>query len=578
MVIKKPKIVVIGAGMAGLTAANKLYTASTASKDLFELCVVEGGTRIGGRINTSEFGGDRIEMGATWIHGIEGSPLHKIAQEINSLHSCQPWECMDENSDENNTTITIAEGGFQLHPSIVEPVTKLFKNLIDYCQGKKDTATASNGELESSSYYNIAAKAACAASKGGGGGSGKNLSVGSFLRRGLDAYLGSVKEQEEVKGYGKWSRKLLEEAVFAMHENTERTYTSACDLMSLDYATESEYKVFPGEEITIAKGYLSIIESLASVLPQGTVQLGKKVTKIEWQPQKGDSDDERNIMENGCCSRPVKLHFYDGSVMYADHVIVTVSLGVLKAAISDDDSGMFFSPPLPPSKAEAISRLGFGVVNKLFMQLSPTTTLQHEQQQHFPFLQMVFHSPQSEMRHKNIPWWMRRTTTLFPIYNNSNVLLSWFVGEEALALESLKDEEILNGVSTTFSSFLSHYKCQNDSSSHNLCNGNGNSDERSHTNEVKFSKILKSKWGTDPLFLGSYSYVAVGSSGEDLDTMAEPLPKDSITFQASPLQILFAGEATHRTHYSTTHGAYFSGLREANRLLQHYHCVGIYNN
>ncbi|KVH96991.1 Amine oxidase, partial [Cynara cardunculus var. scolymus] len=55
--------------MAGLTAANKLYK-SGVKKGAFKLCVVEGGNRIGGRINTSEFGGDKIKMGATWIHGI----------------------------------------------------------------------------------------------------------------------------------------------------------------------------------------------------------------------------------------------------------------------------------------------------------------------------------------------------------------------------------------------------------------------------------------------------------------------------------------------------------------------------
>ncbi|KAK7329043.1 hypothetical protein VNO77_23188 [Canavalia gladiata] len=574
MVVKKPRIVIIGAGMAGLTAANKLYTA-TASKDLFELCVVEAGSRIGGRINTSEFGGDRIEMGATWIHGIGGSPIHKIAQETHSLHSDQPWECMDGNNTDD--PITIAEGGFRLHPSIVHPITNLFNNLMNYSQGK---FTTQKSEL-ATRFHQLAAKAAS---------NSNNLSIGSFLRQGLDTYwVSSVKEeQEEVKGYGNWSRKLLEEAIFAMHENTQRTYTSAGDLLSLDYRAESEYIMFPGEETTIAKGYLSIIEYLASVLPPGLVQLGRKVTRIEWQPD----DDERKSMENGSCSssRPVKLHFCDGSVMSADHVIVTVSLGVLKASIRDDSGMLMFCPPLPPSKTEAISRLGFGVVNKLFMQLSPTTTRgggkhEHENEHHhskgFPYLQMVFHSPQSELRHKKIPRWMRRTATLFPIYNNSSVLLSWFAGEEALALESLKDEEIINGVSSTVSCLLPNSQWQKGSSSHKLCNGNVNSENRSnHQNEVKFSKVLKTKWGTDPLFLGSYSYVAVGSSGDDLDTMAEPLPNDSSCqpSASSPLQILFAGEATHRTHYSTTHGAYFSGLREANRLLQHYHCVGIYNN
>ncbi|KAK7265370.1 hypothetical protein RJT34_32989 [Clitoria ternatea] len=558
MVVKKPRIVIIGAGMAGLTAANKLHTC-TASKDLFELCVVEGGNRIGGRIYTSHFGGDQIEMGATWIHGIGGSPVHKIAQQIHALDSHKPWECMDGNGNWDEAT-TIAEGGFVLHHSIVDPITKLFKCLMDHAQGKLSEESAKS---DLNSCYKLASKASKMSTTKGESGS---LSVGSYLRQGLDAYWDSRKE-EELKGYGKWSRKLLDEAIFAMHENTQRTYTSAGDLLSLDYCAESEYQMFPGEEITIAKGYLSIVESLASVLPPGLVQLGRKVTRIEWQPERYDVVN----LENGTWDRPVKLHFCDGSIMFADHVIVTVSLGVLKAAISDD-SGMFH-PPLPPFKVEAISRLGFGVVNKLFMQLSPThDEAKDEHSNGFPFLQMVFHSPHSELRLKKIPWWMRRTATLCPLYNNSSVLLTWFAGEEALALESLKDEEIIKGVSDTFSSFLSHSHLQKRASPHKHCNGNGNSLVNYHGNEVKFSKISKTQWGTDPLFLGSYSHVAVGSSGDDLDTMAEPLPKSSSCQPCAspPLQILFAGEATHRTHYSTTHGAYFSGLREANRLLQHY--------
>ncbi|GMI81295.1 polyamine oxidase 5 [Hibiscus trionum] len=519
---KKPRIVIIGAGMSGLTAANKLYT-STSSNDLFELVVVEGGHRIGGRINTSEFCGDRIEMGATWIHGIGGSPLHQIAREIHALESEQPWECMDGFSDEPNT---VAEGGFELNASIVDPISTLFNNLMDFAQGKLAQDSA------------------------GSGGFG-NQSVGAFLRQGLDAYWDSCKDHEELSGYGKWSRKLLEEAIFAMHENTQRTYTSAGDLFNLDFEAEREYRMFPGEEITISKGYLSVIQHLASVLPPGVIQLGRKVTRIEWQPESKKSNGYDSS------SRPVKIHFCDGSVMLADHVVVTVSLGVLKAG-TGQDSGLF-NPPLPPFKTEAISKLGYGVVNKLFLQWSPNGNRTAEEKHKFPSLQTVFHPRQSEFRHEKIPWWMRRTASLSPIYSNSNVLLSWFAGKEALELETLSDEEIINGVSATVSGLLPTHN------SPEFC-------------KPRFVKVLKSKWGSDPLFLGSYSYVAVGSSGADLDTMAEPLPKigSSELDQGVhyPLQILFAGEATHRTHYSTTHGAYFSGLREANRLLQHYSCLG----
>lgn len=540
---KKPRIVIIGAGMAGLTAANKLF-----KSNMFDLCVVEGGSRIGGRINTSEFCGDRIEMGATWIHGIGGSPIYKISQDINSLVSDKPWECMD-GLNRPVTVKTVAEGGFQLNPSIVDPVSNLFDNLMDFAQGKLNIQ---------SEFYSLASTALKSCSH--------NISVGSFLRQGLNMYWDLIKmKEEDVNGYGNWTRRLLEEAIFGMHENTQRTYTSAGDLHTLDFAAESEYQMFPDEEVTIAKGYTSVVQHLASVLPPGLVQLSRKVSEIEWINNINNSHTSNGSNSNSSSSSmPVKIHFCDGSTMFADHVIVTVSLGVLKSGIGQDESGSgsgMFNPPLPCFKKEAIARLGFGVVNKLFLQLSSTSS----QQRDFPSLQMSFHRPDSEFRDKRIPWWMRRTASLCPIYSKSNVLLSWFAGEEALELETLSDEDIVEGVSTTVSSFLSS------SDRMMLCSSsNGKLSGNHHHQQVKFKKLLKSKWGSDPLFLGSYSYVAVGSSGEDLDTMAEPLPPSSSN-GLPPLQILFAGEATHRTHYSTTHGAYFSGLREANRLIQHYH-------
>ncbi|KAL1563311.1 spermine oxidase [Salvia divinorum] len=510
MVSKKPRVVIIGAGMAGLTAANKLHTAAAAS---LELAVVEGGSRIGGRISTSEFSGDRIEQGATWIHGIEGSPVYKIARDTNLLVSDQPWECMDGTLEDPHTA---AEGGHLLPHAFVDPISRLFKNLMDFIQGKIDVGA------ETAKHCVV---------------SGGELSVGSFLRRGLAAYLEKEKEKEKTAlVVGSWSKRSLQQAVFAMHESIQRTYTSADDLCSLDYNAEKDYVLFPGEEITIAGGYSGVINHLASILPAGVIQLGRKVEKIDWAPAGVHGD-----------GRPVTLHFSDGTTMSADHVIVTVSLGVLKAGSIEGSS--LFDPPLPNCKAGAISRLGYGFVNKVFLRLSPN----YCHGVGFPFLQMVFHPPDSKLRNPNIPQWIRRTSFLCPIYSNSRVVLSWFTGQEALELESLTDDEIIGGFSRTVSNLL----------------------PPQHHNESsqKFDQVLRTQWGSNPLFLGSYSYVAVGSSIDDMDTLAEPLPKYGGVDSAPALQILFAGEATHKTHYSTTHGAYFSGLREANRLLKHYNCI-----
>ncbi|XP_077216682.1 polyamine oxidase 5 [Tasmannia lanceolata] len=541
MVTKKPLIVIIGAGMAGLAAANKLYT-SVESNDLFELCIVEGGNRIGGRINTTEFGGDSIEMGATWIHGIGGSPVYKIAQQIGALDSERPWERLDGFPED---PLVIAEGGFELDSSIVDPISSLYRRLMDFAQGK------STEECENSDEFcKIAAKAAKLCLTNGC----RELSIGSFLRRGLEDYWVLQGDKKNVKYSNNWTLKALEEAIFAMQENVERTYTSAGDLSELDFNAESEYKEFPDEEITIAKGYSSVIQSLASVLPLGLIQLGRKVKMIVWNPESFTLSDED--------SRPVKLHFDDGSVMVADHVIVTVSLGVLKAGIRKESS--IFSPQLPSFKTEAISRLGFGVVNKVFLQLNQE---EDDDFKAFPYLQMVFEQSLAPLKQGKIPWWMRRTVSLCPIYKKSKVLLSWFAGREALELELLSDEEVIMGVTKTLSNFCTDLMQPiHQAPNSHLYNGNSNGIKRFYR---KFAKVLKSGWGTDPLFMGSYSFVAVGSSGDDLDSMAEPLP-EAPTNVVPPLQLLFAGEATHRTHYSTTHGAYFSGIREANRLIQHY--------
>ncbi|TNE49809.1 MAG: FAD-binding protein [Deltaproteobacteria bacterium] len=69
-------VLVVGAGMAGLTAAQEL------SKAGFPVLVIEGRDRTGGRIYTDNRFGFPAEQGAQWIEGVQGNPLTQLAQQL----------------------------------------------------------------------------------------------------------------------------------------------------------------------------------------------------------------------------------------------------------------------------------------------------------------------------------------------------------------------------------------------------------------------------------------------------------------------------------------------------------------
>uniref|UniRef100_A0A453F8W4 Amine oxidase domain-containing protein n=2 Tax=Aegilops tauschii subsp. strangulata TaxID=200361 RepID=A0A453F8W4_AEGTS len=222
MAEKKPRIVIVGAGIAGLSAAQQLCGAG---RDKFEVVVVEAGCRAGGRVYTSEFAGHRLEMGATWVQGIVGSPVYAMAREAGALReeaADLPYERMDGFPD---SVLTVAEGGDVVDAdTVAKPIEDLYRGMM---------------------------KAARAGEAVGG------VGVEEYLRRGLRAYqaarpVGS-KELEEV-----------EEALLSMHINRERTDTSADDLGDLDLAAEGEYRDFPGDHVTIPSGYTRVVEHLVA--------------------------------------------------------------------------------------------------------------------------------------------------------------------------------------------------------------------------------------------------------------------------------------------------------------------------
>lgn len=68
---------VIGAGLAGLACAQRLRAAGR------RVLVLEARQRLGGRVWTAQTQGCAIELGASWLHGVDNNPLHAlVTQEL----------------------------------------------------------------------------------------------------------------------------------------------------------------------------------------------------------------------------------------------------------------------------------------------------------------------------------------------------------------------------------------------------------------------------------------------------------------------------------------------------------------
>lgn len=68
-VARPERIIVVGAGMAGLVAARLLHDSG------FEVTVLEARERLGGRVWTDDRVGAPVDLGGSWVHGVAGNPL-----------------------------------------------------------------------------------------------------------------------------------------------------------------------------------------------------------------------------------------------------------------------------------------------------------------------------------------------------------------------------------------------------------------------------------------------------------------------------------------------------------------------
>ncbi|UXA08402.1 FAD-dependent oxidoreductase [Mycobacterium sp. SMC-2] len=71
-------VLVVGAGMAGLSAARSLTDAG------WPVRVIEARNRIGGRVHTDRDWGPPLELGASWIYGTADNPLTGLARQAHA--------------------------------------------------------------------------------------------------------------------------------------------------------------------------------------------------------------------------------------------------------------------------------------------------------------------------------------------------------------------------------------------------------------------------------------------------------------------------------------------------------------
>ncbi|KAM6267417.1 spermine oxidase isoform X2 [Aptenodytes patagonicus] len=447
---RQPRIVVIGAGLAGLSAAKALLESG-----FTDVTILEATDRIGGRVQSVKLGHATFELGATWIHGSHGNPVYHLAEDNGLLEETTDGERSVGRISlysKNGVAYHLTNNGQRIPKDVVEEFSDLY-NEVESC--------------ESSSHS---------------------------------------MDEVSLSEFGEWTE-------------------------------------IPGAHHIIPCGFIKIVEILARSIPESVIQLRKPVKCIHWN-QSVSKEIERVADHNSDLPEEDKgsdvfVECEDCEFIPADHVIVTVSLGVLKKRHES-----LFHPRLPEEKVMAIEKLGINTTDKIFLEFEE------------PFWSSECNSIQfvweDEAESESLTYpeelWYKKICSfdvLYPPERYGYVLSGWICGEEALIMEKCDDETVAETCTEMLRKFT------------------GN------PNIPKPRRILRSSWGSNPNFRGSYSYTQVGSSGADVEKLAKPLPYAESS-KTAPMQVMFSGEATHRKYYSTTHGAVLSGQREAAHLIEMY--------
>ncbi|XP_022209335.1 peroxisomal N(1)-acetyl-spermine/spermidine oxidase [Drosophila obscura] len=519
------KILIIGAGMAGLSAANHLL-----QNGCDDFLIVEARSRVGGRIVSIPLSNNqKIELGANWIHGVLGNPIFELAMQHGLVSVV--------NVPKPHKVVATTEDGHQVPFSILQEIYEAYVCFLRRCDEYFLCQYSPPPDIHS---------------------------VGEHINYEIEIYLSSVQDPKE---------KRLKQSIFNCLLKRETCITGCNNMNEVDLLELGSYTELQGGNIVLPSGYSSILRPLSGQIPQQSILTKCPVKRIHWKRKKTftgletvdehseneDSDDsEKTVTEvptaagalrgasvesnsSSNCDYPtgnVRVDCEDGRVFHAAHVICTIPLGVLKHTHKT-----LFDPELPQFKQESIENLMFGTVDKIYLEyerpflsadISEVMLLWDDDKRDMHTSteeELASEAYLSKNWFKKIYSFAKMTDTL---------LLGWVSGREAEYMETLSHEAVAEKCTEILRSFLQDPYVP------------------------KPKRCVCTSWKSQDFTGGAYTSIPVGATQEDIENLAQPL---YATPQAMKPAIVFAGEHTHSSFYSTVHGAYLSGRTAAQYLL-----------
>nr|CAD7464250.1 unnamed protein product [Timema tahoe] len=302
---------------------------------------------------------------------------------------------------------------------------------------------------------------------------------------------------------------------FANLEYANATPLTNLSLQNWDQDDDFE---FTGSHLVVRNGYSCVPVAMSEGLD---IKLNTAVRQLRYN-KNGVEVCTTNARTN---NNPIT---YKG-----DAILVTLPLGVLKQAIDSSNQNVIntiqFVPALPEWKVSAIQRLGFGNLNKVVL----------------CFDRVFWESQNHLFGHVGSTTASRGELFLFWNLYRAPVLLALVAGDAAAIMENVSDDVIVGRCIAVLKGIFGANMVPNP------------------------RETVVTRWSADSWSRGAYSYMAVGSSGSDYDSLAAPVAPnsgDQSTESSATPRVFFAGEHTIKNYPATVHGAFLSGLREGARI------------